>query len=49
MSIRICEIVTNLKNDKNEDLINIDNMKNLLVTRECIQKYAYIIHMNVSY
>lgn len=44
MSIRICEIVTNLKNDKNEDLINIDNMKNLLVTRECIQKYAYIIH-----
>ena len=49
MSIRICEIVTNLKNDKGEDLINLDNMKELLVNRECIMKYAYIIHDKDTY
>ena len=49
MSIRICEIVTNLKNDKGEDLINLDNMIELLVNRECILKYAYIIHDKDTY
>ena len=49
MSIRICEIVTNLKNDKGEDLINLDNMKDFLVNRECIMKYAYIVHDKDTY
>ena len=43
MSIRICEIVTNLKNDKGEDLINLDNMKELLVNRECILNVSTLI------
>lgn len=42
-SIRRCEIVSNLENDGTV-LFDMDNMKNVLRTRDCIQDYSYIIH-----
>lgn len=42
-SIRRCEIVSNLKKDK-EILFDIDNMQKVLAERQCIQDFSYIIH-----
>ncbi len=44
-TIRACEIVSRLKNDKDETIINIEELpKNLADKANCIKEYAYIIH-----
>lgn len=47
-TIRRCEIVTNLK-DGEKILFDIENMKEVIKTKNCIKDYSYIIHDNDRY
>lgn len=42
-SIRRCEIVSNLYSQEKK-LFDLENMKNVLAARKCIQEFCYIIH-----
>lgn len=48
MNIRRCEIVTNLK-DGDKVLFDMENMKEVIRTKDCIKDYSYIIHDNDRY
>lgn len=47
-TIRRCEIVTNL-NDGDNILFDLENMKEVIRTKDCIKDYSYIIHDNDRY
>ena len=50
ISIRSCEVVTRLNDDKGNPIINMDKIKEVLAEKKnCIRNYAYIIHDKDSF
>ena len=49
MNVKRCELVSRLSDDSGNPLFDIENMKLILASKNCIRDYSYIIHDKDTY